>query len=645
MTSVLAFGPVRRILLSVFLVVGLVLAVAWSGSAHALAAAQVLTRSGTDGVHDLDTGQTFATIQAAVNAANPGDTLRADPGTYNEDVFINKRLTLQGAQHGVDPGAVLPPPAAQSILTGTGVSAPIVKASGVSNVTIDGFTVQSPATGSGALNAGIYIPGGTGITVKNNVIQNNTAGVVELNAAVSIQHNLIQTNNRPGSGSGNGISFVTTSSSSLPTVISDNHFFNETTASVLLAPAPGQRVSNVTASGNVLVNSAGFALIRSSAIIVSGNSETNLVGSPITNMGGSGIYLGGGDSGVTVDGNTVVNSGAGLHVVRTFDIENSDLQILNNTFEQSVTYGIFVGPGSLGSSTIANNHVVNSGIDGISMASGTNTLTSNQASNSATLDCADVTTGNGTAGTDNTWQDNLGQTASPLGICLPPPLGFHLQPGSGTDVGVGAHGSVWIVGTNPMPGGFGLWHFTGTTWSPVAGGAVRIAVDQNGHPWIVNSLHQIFRFNGAGFVLEPGSANDVGVGADGSVWIVGTNPMPGGFGLWHFTGSTWSPVAGGAVDIAVNQNGNPWIVNSLHQIFRSNGTGFMLLPGSANDIGVGAHGSAWIVGTNPMPGGFGLWHFTGSTWSPIAGGAVRIAVNPSGNPWIVSSLNQIFFVG
>ena len=68
-------------------------------------------------------------------------------------------------------------------------------------------------------------------------------------------------------------------------------------------------------------------------------------------------------------------------------------------------------------------------------------------------------------------------------------LGAH--PGSGTEVGVGANGSVWIVGTNPV----GFRAFTtaaGNGWTPIAGGAVSIAVDPSGHPWIINSAHQIY---------------------------------------------------------------------------------------------------------------------------------------------------------
>src|SRR5262249_41860550 len=60
---------------------------------------------------------TFATIQEAVNAASPGDTILADPGTFSEHVTINKSLVLEGAQHGVDARARS---GAESIVDGGG---------------------------------------------------------------------------------------------------------------------------------------------------------------------------------------------------------------------------------------------------------------------------------------------------------------------------------------------------------------------------------------------------------------------------------------------------------------------------------------------------------------------------------------------
>jgi hypothetical protein len=224
----------------------------------------------------------------------------------------------------------------------------------------------------------------------------------------------------------------------------------------------------------------------------------------------------------------------------------------------------------------------------------------------------------------------------------PAPSGLTLRPGSATHVAVGANGSVWTVGTNPVRGGFGLSRWTGTTWTSVPGGAVAIAVDQAGNPWVVNSLHRIYHWNGTGWTLLPGAGTAIGVGANGSVWVVGTNPVRGGFGLSRWTGTTWTSVPGGAVAIAVDPAGNPWVVNSLHGVYHRNGTGWTLLPVAGTAVGVGANGSVWVVGTNPVSAGFGLWHLTGTTWTSVPDGAVAIAVEPAGTPWVVDSNHAIW---
>ena len=213
-------------------------------------------------------------------------------------------------------------------------------------------------------------------------------------------------------------------------------------------------------------------------------------------------------------------------------------------------------------------------------------------------------------------------------------------PGLATDIGVGSDGSVWMIGTNPVPGGFGIFHWNGSDWDSVDGGAVCIAVAPNGEPWVVDNAGKIFRSTDGkgGWDQLPGAATDIGVGSDGSVWIIGTKSVTDGFAL-----------AGNGIDtegdrISVASDGSPWVVNNAGKIFRSTDGkgGWDQLPGAATDIGVGSDGSVWIIGTNPVPGGFGIFHWNGSAWNSVDGGAVCITVAPDGEPWVVNNGGTIF---
>ena len=79
---------------------------------------------------------------------------------------------------------------------------------------------------------------------------------------------------------------------------------------------------------------------------------------------------------------------------------------------------------------------------------------------------------------------------------------------------------------------------------------------------------------------------DTGVGADGSVWVIGTNKVSGGYGIFHLTGSGWQSVQGGAVRIAVAPDGHPWVVNDQGMIYQhTTDRGWVRLQGEAKDIG------------------------------------------------------------
>jgi hypothetical protein len=225
----------------------------------------------------------------------------------------------------------------------------------------------------------------------------------------------------------------------------------------------------------------------------------------------------------------------------------------------------------------------------------------------------------------------------------PPPSSWVGVGGAAYDIGAGGD-KTWIIGTNPMPGGYGIYHWSNGNWIAVDGGAVRIAVAGDGNPWIVNSGGNIFQRSNGVWSMLPGLARDIGVGHNGKAWIIGTNAMGGGYGIYHWDGSNWLAVDGSAERIAVGADGNPWIVNSGGNIFLRQNGAWTAAPGLARDIGVGANGRAWIIGTNAVAGGYGIYYFSDNcNWIPVDGGGVAITVNPWGVPWMVNSAGNISY--
>ena len=163
--------------------------------------------------HVVGSTTSYATIQAAVNAAPAGGTVTVDAGSYAETVTVNKSLTIQGAEAGVDArGNVRRETGAETVLTGATTSAGVGAGFYVTanDVTIDGFTVQGETSQDLTLGAGIVIaPSVSGTHVLNDIVQNNVSGLFLANASATdaavIQHSVFRNNNNVGTNGGRGI--------------------------------------------------------------------------------------------------------------------------------------------------------------------------------------------------------------------------------------------------------------------------------------------------------------------------------------------------------------------------------------------------------------------------------------------------------
>ncbi len=96
---------------------------------------------------------------------------------------------------------------------------------------------------------------------------------------------------------------------------------------------------------------------------------------------------------------------------------------------------------------------------------------------------------------------------------------------------------------------------------------MRIAVDPNGIPWVVDSFGNIFRkgdsdpFTPGTWHLLQGDARDIGIGANGDVWIVrATQALGDGWQVSKWNGSGWDGSTGGAINVSVTPSGVPWVL-------------------------------------------------------------------------------------
>ena len=122
--------------------------------------------------HIAGSATSYATIQAAVNAASAGAVINVDAGTYAGNIVINKTLTLVGAEASKAGAASR---GAESIIYDTPTDLTI----NANDVTIEGFTLKGYQTNIGAgLGAGIIMgPSIHGTRIINNDFEYDITGL------------------------------------------------------------------------------------------------------------------------------------------------------------------------------------------------------------------------------------------------------------------------------------------------------------------------------------------------------------------------------------------------------------------------------------------------------------------------------------
>jgi parallel beta-helix repeat protein len=377
---------------------------------------------------------TYATIQAAVNDSGPNDTVKVCPGTYPEQVRII------GPQHDGLKLESLNPLA--GIIQWPTVELPplaLVYLNDADGVTVRGFTIRGPFTFpacSPERHEGILVDNAFDERIHHNritLIRNSVAALYgcQEGDAVAIGRRVDVGSVAPTAGSAKV----------------DHNVIDEYQKN-------GVQVSNAGSAANVdhnvitgsdagqsIIASNGVVVIRGASATVDHNvvSNNHFTPSPLS----SGVIVQLAPSGSTqVNHNRILDNDYG---VQTFAQTNLDISH-NDVFENLADGIVLIGPatgivvrsndihrnGGRGiylddadSNLLKSNHIESNGTPGgdttdgiyVESTSGGNRILTNHLSENVFHDCHDASSGPGTAGTDNVWDGDRGQTQNRQGLC------------------------------------------------------------------------------------------------------------------------------------------------------------------------------------------------------------------------------------
>lgn len=423
----------------------------------------------------------YATIQAAVTAADPGDIIQVGAGTYPENVTVDKSLNLTGASSSTVTVTAANP--AVSVFTVT-----------ASSVTISGFTANG-ATGEG--QAGIYLSGGlSNCNFSNNSLTGNFDGI--------------------WLGSGSNYNTVTNNTANLNTrqgfevYISSNNTFTGNTASSNTSYGFKIDSGNLNAFTGNTANSNGkygfYSVIGDGGgttnstftnntansntqygIRINGGSGNTLTGNTFNLNAIEGLRFKEGITNLTVKYNNITNSPTGVYIdvsvpdVTTWTVTNNNISGNTSGVTSNSVAGTLNATNNWWGSAfpVWATTITGSGRDRVAYSPWL--LTQNPVSatyNQATTTTLNVVSGNATVAIPSGIAGLNGETVSVYEVSTP------ASPELGAAIGTafiqalpngfnfGANKALWPTVTlkisTPIGSGYKPYYTSGSTWVPFA---------------------------------------------------------------------------------------------------------------------------------------------------------------------------------
>jgi parallel beta-helix repeat protein len=169
-------------------------------------------------------------IQAAVDAADLGDTIVVRDGTYTENINVYKRLTIK-SENGSENCIVLAENPKDHVFKVT-----------TNYVNITGFTIKDASFSCGILLTGVNLTGVNNCTISTNIVSGNSQGIYLTN---SIQN--IIANNSVKNNSASGISLMGSNDNEICNNIANSNLFN----GIYLNNSNDNRITDNNASNTV----------------------------------------------------------------------------------------------------------------------------------------------------------------------------------------------------------------------------------------------------------------------------------------------------------------------------------------------------------------------------------------------------------